>query len=97
MISYRKKNELLGFLESQVKVLQGPTKIEKMQMTKRIRRTVDATFGIDAFTPEQVITRLEHKLSAVFSLFPYGFKKDLEKNKAGMAAFIHEIFKRDRG
>ncbi|MBW1790454.1 MAG: hypothetical protein JRK53_28240 [Deltaproteobacteria bacterium] len=87
MISQREKNEILGLLESRVKVLQGPSKIEKLQMTKRIRRTVDATFGIDVFTPEQIITRLEHKLSGIFSLFPYGFKKDLEK-------MIREIMKR---
>jgi hypothetical protein len=79
MISYRQKNEILSFIESQVKLVQGPSKIEKMQMVKRIRRTVDATFGIDVFTPEQVIVRLEHKLSEIFSNFPYGFKKDLAK------------------
>ena len=87
MISHRERNEILGLLESQVKVLQGPSKIEKMQMIKRIRRTVDATFGIDVFTPEQVITRLQYKLSGIFSLFPYGSKKDLEK-------MVREIMKR---
>ena len=89
MISYRQKSEILGFIESQIKVLQGLSKIEKMQMVKRIRRTVDAAFGIDVFTPEQIVARLEHKLSGVFSLFPYGFKKDLEK-------MIRDIMKRQR-
>jgi hypothetical protein len=69
-----------------VKSLQGPSKIEKMQMTKRIRRTVDSVLGPDAFTPDQVMTRLEYKLSGIFTQLPYGFKKDLEK-------MLHEVMK----
>jgi hypothetical protein len=80
MLTHREKQEILALLEAQVKALQGMNRIEKMQMIKRIRRTVDSIAASRELTPDMVMTRLEYKLSDIFSALPYGFKRDFVKS-----------------
>jgi len=76
MLTHREKQEILDLMEAQVKALQGVSRIEKIQMTKRIRRAVDSLTVWQNVTPEIFTKRLEHKLADIFSMFPYGFKRD---------------------
>ena len=75
----RDVREILDMLEDGINFVPKLDKIEKMKMRSKIRKQASWLLELRNPTAEMIFLTLEHRLSDVFSLYPYGFSDRLRK------------------